>query len=276
MVSYLFIISQPLVTVTSQNQEVLFVQICVTGFCWVSFLLLEFWYKGTRSREVSRVNGWFCSLEPRTSVERSPCDLSTGRATVSRQSVCPKTNEKNPSCELENTCWAGGWAGGGGCIVFYPFRDCCSQISVCNWRWRDKALWLISLGSLNIPTPGPSVSPPPFSPCKVHGSFMTRWVFVTQFRVGSQSTSPRLWCSFHDGADAQPVESQWAQGAGGVCQVDSAEEVMALVLPYKSVVPGEARRSQLENPKLWAFPDDICSFSNTHLASLVACTALIV
>lgn len=35
-----------------------------------------------------------------------------------------------------------------------------------------------------------------------------------------------------------------------MCQVDSAEEVMALVLPYKSVVPGEARRSQLENPKL--------------------------
>lgn len=42
------------------------------------------------------------------------------------------------------------------------------------------------------------------------------------------------------------------------------------------MVPVGARLSQLENPKLWAFPDDICSFSNTHLASLVPCSAMIV
>ena len=38
----------------------------------------------------------------------------------------------------------------------------------------------------------------------------------------------------------------------------------------------EVRLSQPEKSKCWAFPNDICSLSNTHLASLVSCGPLIV
>ena len=55
--SYLFIISQPLVEVASQNQEVLLVHICGADFCQVPFVFLEFWYNGTRSNETNQMNG---------------------------------------------------------------------------------------------------------------------------------------------------------------------------------------------------------------------------
>lgn len=75
-------------------------------------------------------------------------------------------------------------------FVFHPFRTYCSQISGCKWKWRDKTLWLISLGSLKVPTPDPILLPPPSFHCKTHSSFMTRWVFVIQFRMGTNPVLP--------------------------------------------------------------------------------------
>lgn len=101
---------------------------------------------------------------------------------------------------------------------------------------------------------------------------MTRWVFVTQFRMGTNPVLLELvffpWRGWRS-ASGIPVSS------GSSVSGWFSWELMASLLPYKAAVPVEARLSQLENTKLWAFPDDICSFSNTHLASLVPCSAVI-
>lgn len=51
----------------------------------------------------------------------------------------------------------------------------------------------------------------------------------------------------------EPLLRQWGPSElreWALCQVDSAEEVTALVWPYKAVVPVEAGLPQLESPGL--------------------------
>lgn len=132
-------------------------------------------------------------------------------------------------------------------------------------------VWLISQGHLNISTFDPSVLPPPCPHWKAHRSFITRWVFVSQLRMGTKCAAQQGH-SFHD---AQSVGSLWSKGTGSMYWVDPAKEVT--VWPYKAVVPAEARLSLLHRKAgLWAFPDDICGFSDTQSASLAPCTALVV
>lgn len=170
--------------------------------------------------EKNQMNGWFNSPEPTIFLEHWLSNLSIGRHSCSQAACVPQNKWR------EAFLWSSEHMldVGGRRTLFFILLEFVAPQNGCKWRWRN-GLWLISLGSLNISTPDPSLFPPPSSHCKSHSSFMTRWVFVIQFTQPS-----RRWCFFHDRADAPPVESQWAKRTGGMCQVDSAEEVIGLGL----------------------------------------------
>ena len=126
--------------------------------------------------ERNQMNGWFNSPEPTIFLEHWLSNLSIGRHSCSQAAHVPQNK------------WGGAflWTSehmldvGGRQTLFFILLESVAPQNGCKWRWRND-LWLISLGSLNIFTPDPSLLPPPSSHCKSHSSFMTKWVFVIQF-----------------------------------------------------------------------------------------------